>query len=55
VTAVLRGIAYRTRPTELKRRGLEMYHMNKGGFAGIRDAFVTEHGLGAIYNAPYRT
>ena len=53
VTAVLRDIEYRTRPAELKRRGWEMDHMNDGGFAAIRDAFVTEHGLSTIHKSLY--
>ena len=55
VTAALREIEYRTRPADLKRRGWEMDHMNDGGFAAIRDAFVAEHGLATIHSALHRS
>ena len=31
-----------------------MDHTNDGGFASIRDAFVSEHGLSTIYKSLYR-
>ena len=35
--------------------GREMDHMNDGGFAQIRNAFVAEHGLSTIHKSLYRT
>ena len=51
------GIYSVVRLWQLKRRGWEilMDHMNDGGFAAIRDAFVAGHGLATIHGAPHRS
>ena len=55
VAMALRDIEYHTRPAHLHRTGFEMDHQNTGGFAAIKDAFVSQHGTEALCNALCRS
>ena len=42
-------------PTSTASRTFEMDHQNTGGFAAIKDAFVSQHGTEALCNALCRS